>query len=59
MARAIGDPSGVRDLIIGAEGRAPGMLDTDMMAKVLAGVGDPEVEWERRCPRVNVNIIDL
>ena len=38
MARAIGDPRGVGDLVFGAGGRPPGMLDTDMMAKALAGM---------------------
>ena len=59
MARAIGDPRGVGDLVFRAEGRPPTMLDTDMMAKVLAGVVDPEVEEGGICPRVNVDIVDL
>ena len=49
MARAVEDPEGVRDLVFGAGEGTPSMLDTDMMAKAMAVVKGPRVEWEGRC----------
>ena len=59
MARAIGDPIGVGDLICGAGRGVPDAPDAEMMAKALAGIEDPRVEWGGLCPRVNIDVMDL
>ena len=45
MERVIGDFEGVGDLIFGAGDETSGMMDTNMMAKAMAGVEGSRVEW--------------
>ena len=45
MARVIEDPEGVGELIYMAGDGAPGILETDMMAKVVSGLQGAKVEW--------------
>ena len=59
IVRAIGDPEGVGDLVVGDEERTPRILGANIMVKAIAVVEGQRLEWGGRCSKLNVVIVDL